>query len=576
MDYSIRITGEAGQGIQTIGDTLARVFARAGHYVFTHQDYESRIRGGHNFYQIRIADIPIAAPRSKLHILVALDKDGITRHEREIAPEGRIVYDATLLKTTYEGPLFLDIPFMKLAYTHGGAAITANTVATGAVLGMLGMDMNIIEAVINETFGAKGQDVVAVNQRAALAGYEFAVKECIECGFRTNALKGASRMLISGVDAIALGSIASGVKFYAAYPMTPSTGIMNYMASQASRYGLIVEQAEDEIAAVNMAIGASFAGIRSMTATSGGGFSLMIEGLALAGMTETPLVIGLGQRPGPATGLPTRTEQGELLFSIFAGHGEFPRIVFAPGTPRQAFYLTNKAFDLAEKYQIPAVILFDQTLADSQCTYDGFDLSGIRYQDYRLRGAAFSGTSEYKRHVFTETGVSPLAVPGDGRHIVVTDSDEHDEEGHMVEDGEMRVNMVKKRLLKKMPLIKNEISGPFFYGDRSADIIIAGWGSTYGVMREAVDLLSRDYAVAMLHFSELWPFPSVDTNTGLDFTALLKNARSALCIENNAMGQFSRLLRSETGFEFKNHIHKFDGRPFTVEELAGEIHDRVR
>lgn len=576
MDYSIKITGEAGQGVQTIGDTLARVFVRSGYYVFTHQDYESRIRGGHNFYQIRLADTPIYAPRSEINILVALDKEGIIRHKREVAPGGKIVYDSAFLKTVYEGRLFLDIPFTKLAVSHGGASITANTVATGAVLGMLGMEMSILKNLIAETFRKKGEDVVAANQKAAQAGFEFAVKGCMECSFRAGAPKGASRMLISGVDAIALGAIASGVRFYAAYPMTPSTGIMNYLASQEARYGIVVEQAEDEIAAINMAIGASFAGVRSMTATSGGGFSLMVEGLTLAGMTETPVVIGLGQRPGPATGLPTRTEQGELLFSLFAGHGEFPRVVFAPGTPRQAFYLTNKAFDLAEKYQIPAIILFDQALADSQWTYEGFNLAGIRHQDYRLRSSAFSSASEYKRHQFTETGVSPMAVPGDIRHVVVTDSDEHDEEGHIIEDSNTRIKMVEKRLLKKLPLIKNEMSQPFFYGDRGADIVIVGWGSTYGVMREAVDLLSRNYSAAMLHFSELWPFPSADANADLDFVSLLKNARAAICIEHNALGQFSRLLRSETGFDFTSHIRKFDGRPFTVDELAGEVHDQIR
>jgi 2-oxoglutarate ferredoxin oxidoreductase subunit alpha len=355
--------------------------------------------------------------------------------------------------------------------------------------------------------------------------------------------------------------------------MTPSTGIMNYLASKEKEYGVVVEQAEDEIAAINMALGASFAGVRAMTGTSGGGFALMVEGLSLAGMTETPIVIAMGQRPGPATGFPTRSEQGELQFLISAGHGEFPRVIFAPGSPREAFYLTNKAFDLAEKYQIPVFILFDTYLADTQWTIEGFDMGKIRYHDYRLRGDAFKKLSEYRRYAFTETGISPLGVPGDARHLVVADSDEHDEEGHIVEDALTRVNMVQKRLFKKLPFIRQEIAPPFLYGDHNPRVVLTGWGSTYGVMKEVVDELTKSTSIAMLHFSEIFPLPHREN---FDYVRLLENARLPLCIENNATGQLARLLRSETGFEFKAQIHKYDGRPFTVEELTGEINGHLR
>ena len=375
-------------------------------------------------------------------------------------------------------------------------------------------------------------------------------------------------MLINGIEAIALGALASGCKFYAAYPMTPSTGIMDYLAAREREYGIVVEQAEDEISAINMSLGASFAGARAMTGTSGGGFALMVEGLSLAGMTETPIVIALGQRPGPATGLPTRTEQGELQFALSAGHGEFPRLIFAPGTPRQTFYLTNKAFDLAEKYQVPAFVLFDTYLADSQWSLDGLDAGKVRSTDYRLRGDAFKNLAEYKRHVFTESGISPLGVPGDAKHLVVTDSDEHDEEGHIVEDAATRVKMVEKRLLKKLPLIKREIAPPYLYGTSNPEVVIAGWGSTYGIMKEAVDALSKSHGIAMLHFSELFPFPHTEK---FDYVRLLRNANKTICIENNATGQFARLMRTETGYEFNAHIRKFDGRQFTIERLVQEI-----
>ena len=569
MDYTIKIGGEAGQGIQTIGETLGRVFARSGYHVFTNQDYESRVRGGHNFYQIRLSDRPVMAPRDAVAIIVALDKESIRLHEQELAQRGQIIYDSETLKETHREQAFLDIPFAKLAMEHGGDKIMANTVATGAVLGMLGMDLAVLSGIIEETFGKKGEKIVTANKNAALAGYDHAVKGCLTCDFAVASdEKAGPRMLVGGTEAIALGAMASGVKFYSAYPMTPSTGIMNYLAGKEKEYSIVVEQAEDEIAAINMALGASFAGARAMTGTSGGGFALMVEGVALAAMTETPIVIAMGQRPGPATGFPTRTEQGELHMVLHAGHGEFPRFIFTPGTPEQAFFLTNKAFDLAEKYQVPAFILFDTYLSDSQWTYKGFDLERIRNRDYRIRGEAFKALSGYKRHAYTESGVSPLAVPGDARHLVVTDSDEHDEEGHIVEDADTRVNMVEKRLFKKLPAMQEEVAPPFLYGDHNPDIIITGWGSLYGLLREAVDELSKTYGIAMLHFSEIYPFPGTEK---FDYLKLLNKAHLSICVEQNATGQFARLMRTETGHEFGALLTKYDGRPFTIETLVKNL-----
>ena len=571
MDYTLKIGGEAGQGIQTVGDTLARVFARTGYHVFTHQDYESRIRGGHNFYQVRVSDAPVAASRNRIDILVAFDRESIEVHAQEVAGQGRIIYDSAAFKKTFEGPQFIDIPFSGLAMEHGGSRIMANTVAVGAVLGMLDMDMDILLNIIRETFHKKGDEVIKQNTAAAIAGYDVAIKQCIKCSFSASKQTNP-KMLIAGVDAIGFGAVASGCKFLSAYPMTPSTGIMNYLADKEKEFGIVVEQAEDEIAAINMALGASFAGVRAMTATSGGGFALMVEGLSLAAMTETPIVIGLGQRPGPATGLPTRTEQAELQFALYTAHGDFPRVILAPGTPEQAFFLTNKAFDLTEKYQVPVIILFDQYLADSQWTGTGFDLAKLVHTDYRLRADALAQVAQYKRHAYTDSGVSPLAVPGLSKHVVVTDSDEHDEAGHIVEDAGTRAKMVEKRLLRKMPLIRQEISPPVLYGAGAPEIVLVGWGSTYGVIKEAVDELSGSRKIAMLHFSELFPFPAIDR---FDYLALLRKAGKTICIEHNATGQFGRLMRAETGFEFTAKIHRYDGRPFTVESLLGELHDHI-
>ncbi len=566
MDYTIKIGGEAGQGVDTIGAILSKVFTRAGYFVFSHQDFESRIRGGHNFIQIRLSDRPVMASLNVVDILVALDRQSIIAHEKELSTDGMIVYDAAALNEKVDRPAFLDVPFTDIAVKQGGSKIMSNTVATGAVLGMLGMDLAIAREVIREELKEKDEHVIKANLDVVAAGHELAARDCLRCTFALPPA-GKKKLLITGNEAVGLGAVLSGCKFYSAYPMTPSTGIFSFVAGKALEHGIVVEQAEDEIAAINMALGASFGGVRSMTASSGGGFALMVEGLSLAGMTETPVVIGLGQRPGPATGLPTRTEQGELLFALYAGHGEFPRVIFAPGTGEQAIHLTNKAFDLAEKYQIPALVLTDQYLADTGWSYEALNLEKLRNVDYRLRGESFRNLQSYKRHALTASGISPLGIPGDGPHLVVTDSDEHDEEGHIIEDAETRRAMVQKRLLKKMPLITAEMEPPSVHGSDKPDIVLVGWGSTYGVMKEVLEKLPVRNA-AMLHFSEIYPFPSTRK---FDYLAFLRGAKTTICIEHNAMGKFASLMRSETGYAFDAHILKYDGRPFTVEGLSGEI-----
>jgi 2-oxoglutarate/2-oxoacid ferredoxin oxidoreductase subunit alpha len=571
LEYTIRVGGEAGQGLQTIGGALAKVFSRIGYHVFTYQDYMSRIRGGHNFYQIRFSDQEIMSSRETPDILLALDRNTIEIHRKSVNDGGFILYDPEIAKVKYEEPEFIDIPFKKIALDVGKNSVMANTVATGAALGILGIGLDALKKILRETFEKKGNEIVQNNIACAEAGYNYAVKNCSRCeAFGIHEPENKKRlMLITGIQAIGMGAIMSGCKFYSAYPMSPSTGIMNYLALREEEYNLVVEQAEDEISAINMAIGASFAGVRSMTGTSGGGFALMVEGLSLAGITETPLVIAEMQRPGPATGLPTRTEQGDLLFILHAGHGEFPRVIFEPGTPEQAFYLTNKAFELAEKYQIPVFIQSDQYLVESEWTFEGFDLDNLIYNDYRMREKDLEGVEVYKRYEYSSTGISPLAIPGEaGKHLVVADSDEHDEEGHIIEDSETRIAMVQKRLLKKMPLIKKEIDAPLLYGDPSPKIVLVGHGSTYGVIKEVVDKIPTDKKVAMVHFSQIYPLSERDK---FDYIELFENADLTICIENNASGQFAKIIRAETGFEFSHLICKYDGRPFTIENLKEEL-----
>ncbi len=325
MDHTIRIGGEAGQGLQVIGGILARLFSRYGLHVFTHQDYMSRIRGGHNFYQVRFANNPVISSRDDIDILLALDLNTISIHQQTVKNKGIILYDANSLKQKFSGPQFINVPFAGITEELSIDIIMANSVAVGAVLGILDMGLDLFDETIADFFHGKGEAVVATNRNAAQAGFDFVQKSHNDIdGLRVTEGQQPGLMLINGSMAIGLGALLSGCKFYAAYPMTPSTGIMNYLASKASKYNLVVEQAEDEISAINMALGASYGGVRAMTGTSGGGFALMTEGISLAGMTETPVVIAEVQRPGPATGLPTRTEQGDLFFVLHGGARGIP------------------------------------------------------------------------------------------------------------------------------------------------------------------------------------------------------------------------------------------------------------
>ena len=379
----------------------------------------------------------------------------------------------------------------------------------------------------------------------------------------------SSKILMNGNDSLSIAAMAAGCKFVAGYPMTPTTSILEYIAGKSKNYGILVIQAEDEISAINMIIGASYAGVRSMTATSGGGFCLMVEGLSLAGMTEIPIVVVLGQRPGPAIGLPTRTEQGELEFAIHSGHGEFPRAVFAPANIEDAFWLTVKAFNLAEKYQTPVIILTDHNLANSYETVDNFDFNLIKIeQGSLLADDDLSKINLYKRYLLTESGVSPRAIPFQGNALVVSDSDEHNEEGHIIEDADTRNKMVSKRM-KKMIGLKTDVINPRIDRCVNAKYTLVGWGSTYGPIKEAAEYLKGNQIdVNVLHFNQVWPFPAEAATACLEKT-------KCIVIENNATGQLSNLLRRETGIKPEYNILKFDGRPFSAEYIIREFQKEV-
>ena len=359
-----------------------------------------------------------------------------------------------------------------------------------------------------------------------------------------------------------MGAIAGGCNFVSSYPMTPSTPVLTFLAQHSKEFNIVVEQAEDEIAAINMALGAWYAGARGMVTTSGGGFALMAEGLSLAGIIESPIVIHLAQRPGPATGLPTRTEQGDLLFALFAGHGEFPRIIFAPGTLEDAFYLTQKAFNLADKFQIPVFIMTDQYFIDSYYNIPKLDISKINIEQYIIET-----DSDYKRYSLTDDGISPRGIPGKGDGLVVVDSDEHDTEGHITEDHDVRIKMVDKRL-KKYKAITKEAIPPRLIGKEDSKTLIVCWGSTCNSVSESIKRLKRD-DVSMLHFKQVYPLHP-------DTHRFFEKAEKWIIIENNATSQFGSILKLYTGIDIQTKILKYDGLAFSVEELTEKLENLIK
>ena len=549
-DLNVVIAGAAGEGVQTIGAVLGDAVSAQGYAVFSWQEFESRIRGGQNSYSIRISEEVRNAPLMEADILLSLNQGAAEKY-------GPLLKAGGVLLAEKERPVerMITIPFTDIAVKELGGEIYANTIAVGALVGTLGMELDTLKQVLARQFVGKGDEVVKANQAAAERGHSLADEACKEvCPWRLPKSE-APYYFISVNEAIPTAAAYAGCRFMAAYPMSPSTAIITFLARQEERLGIFTEQAEDEIAAINMAIGASYAGVRAMTATSGGGFALMVEAVSLAGMIETPVVIVIAQRPGPATGLPTRTAQGDLLFAINAGHGEFPKLVLAPSDPKDAFHKTVRAFNLADKYQTPVIILTDQFLSDSRFTIEDFELDNVAPISYLANPAKIK---DYKRYLLTKDGISPRLYPGHSEHLVGIDSDEHDEEGHITEDlAKTAVAMVKKRLVK-LEGLKKEIRPPEEVFLDSSEVVLVGWGSSRGAILEGIQLLKQDGVEAgMIHFTELWPLPDYAFPKGKKYWN----------VESNATGQLARLLKSEYGLTFKRSINRYDGLPLTGEYI---------
>lgn len=548
-DINVVIAGAAGEGVQTIGDVLAETAAAQGYAVFGWKEYESRIRGGQNSYSIRIGEKGRNAPLIDADVLLCLNKGAVKKYEPLIKQGGILVAQEKVREK------MITIPFTEIAAKEIGNEVYANTVAIGGLVSVLGMELDTLKKLLENRFSKKGDKIIKDNHIAAEKGFSLVERECKDMCPWTLHKKESSFYLVAGNESIPLAAAFAGCRFMAAYPMTPSTGIITFLSKEKERLGVFTEQAEDEIAAINMVIGASYAGVRAMTATSGGGFALMVEGLSLAGMTETPVVIVLAQRPGPATGLPTRTAQGDLLFAINAGHGEFPKLVLAPSDAKDAFHKTVRAFNLADKYQIPVIILTDQFLADAHFSVMDFEL-GKALPDSHL--ADPSRIETYGRYRITHEGISPRLYPGQSEHLVCVDSDEHDEIGHITEDLSGTAKTMAEKRMAKYRGLKKEVRLPEEKGLDKAETVFIGWGSSKGAILEAVDLLKADgTGVGMIHFTELWPLP--------DYA--FPEEKNYWTVESNISGQLARLLRSEYKLEIKGTLSRYDGLPLTGEYI---------
>jgi 2-oxoglutarate/2-oxoacid ferredoxin oxidoreductase subunit alpha len=570
-ELSVRSGGQAGDGIASVGETIARCFSRMGLHVFGLNAYQSVIRGGHVWYQARTGEGRPHSQGDGLDILYALDRQTVDVHASGIRRGGTVVFDpekfAVVQSELPAGVTALPVPTLEFARKFTSQSILQNAGGIGATAFLAGIPLDVLHQVLTDSFGRKAGDVVTWNIGASTDGYHYAESKSAA---HVNAVKkgGAPKLLMTGNQAIALGAAAAGLKFLAQYPMTPASGVLHWLAAHAQTLGIVVKQAEDEIAAINMAIGASFGGVRAMTATSGGGFSLMVEALGMAGMTETPLVVVESQRSGPSTGLPTKTEQGDLNLMLGAGQGEFPRAILAPTHAKDAYLATIRAFELAEAWQTPVLVASDLHLSESHFTVDREEIS-LDIEPSSLFTVQPNG-HEYLRYQYTDSGVSPRAIPGQAGLQFVAGSDEHDEKGHLVSDTKSgiprwvaeRTRMMDKRMGKLKGLLANS-EPPVREGPADAPLTFVAWGSTVGPIRDAMaQLTAQGHPTNLLYFPTVYP---------LDPAAVVRafeGTHRTLLVEANYSGQFGHLLRAESGVHLTSRLLKYDGEPFYPHEIV--------
>jgi 2-oxoglutarate/2-oxoacid ferredoxin oxidoreductase subunit alpha len=574
MDLAIGIGGAAGQGIATPGDILARIFVRRGLHLNTYNAYQSIVRGGHIFLTLRASERPIQTTGDKLDLLITLNQDTMDRHLHLMRQGSVVLYNADKIEpgVAAEGVQLCPFSVKDLAPKVKGDLVQ-NTIALAAALKLIGIEFGILEDILTLQFQRKGQAAVDENVGVARTGYDYAAAHYQSFGFT---LPESSRPLafVDGNSALAMGGAAAGVRFYCAYPMSPSTGVLHWMARHARQLGIMVRQVEDELGVINMAIGAAHTGARAMCATSGGGFALMTEALGAASMMEIPLVCIDVQRAGPATGVPTKTEQGDLWQALGAGQGDYPRIIVAPTTIPDCFQTVPELFNLVDRFQCPGIILSDLLISEGRSSIDpdelDFEVPIDRGDVIGLNGHTPQALDGYKRYEFTDSGISPRAVPGTPGFVHVVASDEHDEEGGLISDEftnpHKRQAMHEKRM-HKMSGVLAHIQPPALFGPADADVTLLGWGSTEGVIREAIEKLAAEEHIVANNLQIKWLVPlHVDA-----IMAQLSRSKRVIIVENNYSGQFARYLRSETSFVPEGHIRKYDGEPFMPHHIVDGV-----
>jgi 2-oxoglutarate ferredoxin oxidoreductase subunit alpha len=572
MNFVCKIAAQAGAGVMTTGRLMVKCFTRGGYHAIGYPEYPSLIRGGHNTVQVVASDQPVHSPLTQIDIVVALNKDAVFYHMDSMKSGGIIIYDQMIdiskLKVRTDVKMY-PLPLSKLTQEVGGTEQMKNTCALGAALGLINYPVEILNGIIKDELARKGPEVINKNINTVKAGYDYVQANKYEYNVKIKPLSDHRRVIITGNEAITLGAIRAGCKFYAAYPMTPASTILHYMIENEKKFNLVVKQVEDEIAAMNYAVGASFAGARSMVGTSGGGFALMVEALGMAAISETPIVVALAQRIGPSTGMPTWTEQGDLRFALHASQGDFPRVILAPGDVQECFELSAKAHNLAEEYQLPVIIMSDKFLSESVFSTEKFDQSKVKIKRGKLVKdlPPLPQMGRWTRYQITEDGVSPRVFPGTANGIHVATSYEHDERGFSSESFHMRVKQVDKRA-RKLKSLMHEIALPMVYGEKpeNAEVTLVCWGSVKLSLLDALPLLAKKgIKASVVHFNHIYPLDEKEIQK------MLGKSKVKVMFENNSTAQFSGVLKEYTGVEMDINLLKYDGRPFYPEQVVEEI-----
>src|SRR6201993_4237062 len=577
--FSIGIGGAAGQGVATPGDIFAKIFSRRGLHLNAYNAYQSIIRGGHTFLTIRTGAEKVTNMGDRLDLLIPLNQDTMNRHLGLLTEGAACIYNADTIKPgiAAAGVELCPLPVSKLADITRNK-VAQNTLAVGAALSMMGIGFQSLEEVLTEQFKKKGDAVVSENVGIARAGYDYATAHFEPFPWPLPMTNNRYAVL-SGNIAMAMGGAAAGVKFYCAYPMSPSTGVLHWMAAHARKAGIMVRQVEDEIGVINMAIGAAHGGVRAMCATSGGGFALMSEGLGMSAMIETPVGVIDCQRAGPSTGVPTKTEQGDLWQMLGAAFGDYPRVIAAPLDIGDCFKLIPELFNIADRFQCPGLVLCDLLLSEGRLSVKPEELDFSppvdRGELITTNGAPseVATNGDYKRYKITASGISPRAIPGVPGHIHTVATDEHMEDGVLISDEFTnpikRREMMEKRM-RKVAGIEASVPPPELWGPRDAEVTLIGWGSTKGVIAEACEILTEE-GISANHLQIRWLVPL----HGDAILNILKDSRHTIIVENNYSGQFGRYLRSETSYVPNGYIRKYDGEPFMPHHIVEAVKEQL-